>query len=110
MSAGPDTAIGALIDCAGGTNVAAEIGLTGIAPISAERAFLADPDRVLIGVWPGVRESLAADPLLSRLPAVAAGRVEQMPTELLVAVSQYAADACWDLASRLHPARIRPRR
>ena len=106
MSAGADTAIGALIECAGGTNVASELGLAGISPISAERAFVANPDRVLIGVWPGVRESLASDPLLAKLPAVVAGRVDEMPTELLVAVSHHAADACWDLAARLHPGRV----
>jgi iron complex transport system substrate-binding protein len=106
MSAGADTAIGALIECGGGKNVAAELGLTGIAPISAERAFLANPDRLLIGVWPGIVESLHDDPLLSRLPAVTEGRVDQMPTELLVAVSHHAADACRDLAARLHPGRV----
>lgn len=105
MTAGAGTAIGALIECAGGTNVARELGVDGISPISAERAFVADPDRVLIGVWPGVRESLRADPLLSRLPAVAADRIDEMPTELLVAVSHHAAGACWDLAARLHPER-----
>lgn len=110
MSAGADTAIGALIQCGGGVNVASDLGLSGISPISAERAFLANPDRVLIGVWPGVLDSLSADPLLSRLPAVAEGRVDQMPTELLVAVSHHAADACWDLAARLHPGRVSSRR
>lgn len=103
MSAGADTAIGALIECGGGRNVAAELGLTGLRPISAERAFLANPDRVLIGVWPGILESLQADPLLSRLPAVAQGRIDQMPTALLVTVTHHAALACWDLARRLHP-------
>ena len=103
MSAGADTAIGALIECAGGRNAAAEAGLSGIAPISAERVFLANPDRILVGVWPGVVESLSADPLLSRLPAVAEKRVDQIATELLVAVSHHAAEACWALAARLHP-------
>ena len=103
MTAGDETAIGALIECAGGRNAAAEAGLSGIVPISAERAFLASPDRILVGVWPGVVESLAADPLLKHLPAVAEGRVDQIATELLVAVSHHAAEACWALAARLHP-------
>jgi iron complex transport system substrate-binding protein len=107
MSAGADTAIGALVECGGGANVGAELGLRGIAPIAAERAFVAAPDVVLVGVWPGVVESLKADPLLSALPAVRAGRIVRMPTELLVAVSHHAATACWDLAARLHPKRVR---
>ena len=107
MSAGAESAIGALVECAGGTNVGAQLGLRGIAPIASERAFVAAPDVVLVGVWPGVVEALKADPLLSRLEAVREGRIVTMPTELLVAVSHHAATACWDLAARLHPSRVR---
>ncbi|PYQ44980.1 MAG: ABC transporter substrate-binding protein [Acidobacteria bacterium] len=106
MTAGGDTAIGALIDSAGARNVGAEIGVVGIGPVGAERAFAADPDVVLIGVWPGARESLMQHPLLSRLRAVRESRIVEMPTELLVALSQHAADACWYLASALHPDRV----
>jgi iron complex transport system substrate-binding protein len=106
LTAGGDTAIGSLIECGGGVNVGRELGLTGIAPIGAERAFVSDPDVLLIGVYPGVRESVQDHPLLSRSRAVVQGHIVQMPTELLVALSQYAADACWDLASRLHPDRV----
>ena len=42
--------------------------------------------------------------------AVREGRVVVMPNELLIALSQYTADACWDLASRLHPDRVPARR
>ena len=106
MTAGAASAIGALVECGGGRNVGAEIGLSGIAPIAGERAFAADPDVVLVGVWPGVVDSLRGDPLLSRLRAVREGRVVEMPTELLVTVSHHAAEACRDLASRLHPSRV----
>ena len=106
MTAGADSAIGSLVECGGGRNVGAEIGLTGITPIAAERAFAADPDVVLVGVWPGVVEALRTDPLLSQLRAVRERRVVEMPTELLVTVSQHAATACRDLASRLHPSRV----
>jgi iron complex transport system substrate-binding protein len=107
MSAGADTAIGSLVECAGARNVAAETGLRGVAPLASERAFVAAPDAVLVGVWPGVVEELRSDPLLSRLPAVTEGRIVEMPTELLVAVSHHAATACRDLATRLHPERMR---
>lgn len=109
-TAGGGTAIGALIERAGGANVGRELGLTGIAPIGAERAFVADPDVVLVGTgWKSVEE-LKAHPLLSQMRAVREGGIVEMPTELLIALSQYAADACWHLAWRLHPDRVpRPR-
>ena len=106
MTAGGDTAIGALIESAGAVNVGREAGVTGIAPIGAERAFVADPDVVLLGEWPGAREGLEQHPLLSQLRAVRERRVIQMPTELLVTLSQHAADASWYLAWALHPDRV----
>jgi iron complex transport system substrate-binding protein len=106
MTAGAGTAIGALIECAGAANVGREMGVQGIAPPGAERAFVADPDVVLVTSWPGIADDVRGHPLLSRLRAVREGRVVVMPNELLVALSQYTADACWDLASRLHADRV----
>jgi iron complex transport system substrate-binding protein len=106
MTAGGDTAIGALIEGAGGVNVGREMGVQGIAPPGAERAFVADPDVVLVGTWPLAVESLKRDPLLSQMRAVHEGRIVVMPNELLVALSQYTADACWHLAAALHPERV----
>jgi iron complex transport system substrate-binding protein len=106
MTAGADTAIGTLIECAGAVNVGREIGVTGIAPAGAERAFVADPDVVLLGRWPGVREALLAHPLLSQLRAVRAGRIVELDTARLVALNHYAAEACWALARALHPAQV----
>jgi iron complex transport system substrate-binding protein len=103
MTAGGDTAIGALVESAGGINVGGELGVPGISAIGAERAFVADPDVVLVGTWPGVREALVQHPLLSRLRAVGEGHIVQMPTELLVTLSHHAADASWHLAHALHP-------
>ena len=106
MTAGGDSAIGSLIESAGARNVGAEIGVTGIGNVGAERAFVADPDVVLLGVWPGARKSLEEHPLLSRLRAVREGHIVEMPTELLVTLSQHAAEASWYLASALHPDRV----
>src|SRR5207248_2809247 len=78
-------------------------GVVGIGPVGAERAFAADPDVVLIGVWPGARESLMQHPLLSRLRAVRESRIVEMPTELLVALSQHASAACWLRATSSTP-------
>ncbi|HVQ29746.1 MAG TPA: ABC transporter substrate-binding protein [Vicinamibacteria bacterium] len=106
MTAGADTAIGALIEASGGVNVGRELGVSGIAPPGAERAFAADPDVVLVGTWPQAEESLKEHPLLQKLRAVREGHVVALPTEHLVALSQFTADAAWDLAHRLHPDRV----
>ena len=110
MTAGAGTAIGALIEGGGATNVGREMGLEGIAPIGAERAFVADPDAVLVGEGWKSAEALRDHPLLSQMRAVKTGRIVAMPTELLVTLSHHAAEACWYLAWALHPDRIpRPR-
>ncbi len=105
-TAGSGTAIGALIEAAGGTNVAGELGLRGIVPLAGERAFAADPDVLLITRGSGAATALRGHPLLSRTRAVREGRVVEIPNRLLVALSDRAADAAWWLASRLHPARV----
>ncbi|HLA78727.1 MAG TPA: ABC transporter substrate-binding protein [Vicinamibacteria bacterium] len=110
MTAGADTAIGALIETAGAVNLGRELGVKGIAPPGAERAFAADPDLILVGSWPGAEASVRDHPLLAQTRAVRLGRILVMPNALLVALSQYTADACWHLAHLLHPERVpRPR-
>jgi ABC-type Fe3+-hydroxamate transport system substrate-binding protein len=108
MTAGADTAIGALIEAAGARNVGREMGVVGIAPPGAERAFAADPDMVLVGTWPGSVEALTAHPLLSHARAVREGRILALSTERLVALSQYTADAAWALGHLVHPDRVPP--
>ena len=106
MTAGAGTAIGAIVEAAGGANVGRELGLRGIVPLGGERAFVSDPDVVLVGTWAGAVEAVRDDPLLSHLRAVREQRIVQMPTELLVALSQHTAEACWQLAARLHPSLV----
>ena len=106
LTAGGDTAIGSVITCGGGANLGAELGLHGIAPVGAERAFAAEPDRILVGEGWQSLEGLRRHPLLSQLAAVREGRVLTMPTELLVSLNHHSATACWDLAHRLHPERV----
>lgn len=110
MTAGADTAIGALIECAGASNVGRELGVTGIVPPGAERAFVADADAILVGTWPRAVESVKQDPLLGKSRAVREGRIVALPTSLLVALSHHSAEACWQLAARLHPHRLKPKR
>jgi len=110
MTAGGGTTIGALIEGGGGANVAREMGLEGVVPVGAERAFVADPDDVLVGEGWKSAEGLKAHPLLAQMRAVREGHIVTMPTELLVTLSQHAAEACWALAYSLHPDRVpRPR-
>jgi iron complex transport system substrate-binding protein len=105
-TAGAGTAVGSLIEAAGATNVARELGLHGIVPLAGEKAFAADPDAFLVSEGSGAVTALRGDPLLSRTRAVREGRVVEMPNRLLVALSDRAADAAWWLASRLHPRRV----
>jgi iron complex transport system substrate-binding protein len=106
MTAGADTAIGSLIEAAGAVNVGREMGIAGIAPPGAERAFVTNPHMLLVGTWPGSREALTAHPLFSQWAAVREGRIVALRTELLVALSQYSADAAWELAHLIHPDRV----
>lgn len=106
MTAGADTAIGALVEGAGAANVGRELGVVGIAAPGAERAFAADPDVLLVTDWPGAREAVTRHPLLGQLRAVREGRVVVMPNRLVVALSQHTAEAVWWLAARLHPERV----
>ena len=74
MTAGADTAIGALIECAGAANVGPEMGVSGIAPPGAERAFVADPDVILVTSWPAVAdERCGGTPCSRACRAVARG-------------------------------------
>ena len=106
MTAGADTAIGALIEGAGAVNVGREMGIAGIAPPGAERAFVTNPDAVLVGTWPGSKEAVTSHALFSQWAAVKEGRIVALRTELLVALSQFTADAAWALAHLLHPDRV----
>jgi iron complex transport system substrate-binding protein len=106
MTAGEGTAIGSLIECSGAVNLGRELGVEGLAPVGAERAFVSEPDAILVGTWPLAEESVKEHPLLRSLRAVREGRIVSVPTPLLVALSQYTADACWYLAHELHPDRV----
>jgi iron complex transport system substrate-binding protein len=106
FTAGSGTAIGAVIECGGAVNVGQEIGLTGIQPLSAERAFTARPDVILLGLSDDLR-LIREHPLLSKLSAVKEGRLIDLSPHLLATLSQHVSDSCWALAAVLHPDRMR---
>ena len=103
FTAGSKTAFDALIRCGGGHNAAAAAGITGITPLGAERAYGLDPDWLFIGARTTTAKEIHEHPLLSRMRAVKAGRVVEMPTELLVALNHHAAASCEFMARALHP-------
>lgn len=105
-TAGSKTAFDAIIACGGGTNAAASAGISGIAPMGAERAYRADPDWLFIGGQTTTAREIREHPLLSRMRAVKAGRIVAMPTELLVALNHHAVKACDFMARSLHKDRF----
>lgn len=103
FTAGSRTAFDTLIRCGGGENAAASSGISGIAPLGAERAYGLDPDWLFIGRYGTTAAEIRAHPLLSRMRAVQLGQVVAMPPELLVALNHHAVKACEFLARALHP-------
>ena len=106
FTAGSKTAFDALIRCGGGENAAALAGISGITPLGAERAYGLDPDWLFIGSHTTTAREIREHPLLSRMRAVKAGHVVEMPTDLLVALNHHAAAACEFMAKALHPERF----
>jgi iron complex transport system substrate-binding protein len=102
---GTGTLIDDIITRAGGRNVAAELQLSGVRPVGAERALAADPDFFLVAAG-GDRAKLAAHPVLGQARAVKAGHIIEMPPGLLMTLTHYAARSCGFLAHALHPDRV----
>ena len=107
FTAGSRTAFDALIACGGGENAAALKGISGITPLGAERAYGVDPDWLFIGRETTTSREIREHPLLSRMRAVKAGHVVEMPTELLVALNHHAVKSCEFMARSLHRERFR---
>ena len=105
-TAGAKTAFDALISCGGGDNAASVGGISGITPLGAERAYGLDPDWLFIGSHTTTAREIHEHPLLSRMRAVKAGHVVEMPTELLVALNHHAMKACEFMARSLHAGRF----
>jgi iron complex transport system substrate-binding protein len=106
FTAGSRTAFDALIACGGGENAAALKGISGITPLGAERAYGVDPDWLFIGRETTTSREIREHPLLSRMRAVKAGHVVEMPTELLVALNHHAVKSCEFMARSLHRERF----
>jgi iron complex transport system substrate-binding protein len=105
-TAGNGTSLGAIIECGGGRNAAAELGIRGLVPLGAERAFVAQPDFILVDPAFESIETLRRHPLLERLRAVREGRIISLPGAQLSTLSHHIAEACWSVAAHLHPDRV----
>jgi iron complex transport system substrate-binding protein len=106
FTSGAKTPFDAIIRCGGGENTAALAGMTGITTIGAERAFGLDPDWLLIGQRTATATEIRSHPLLSKMRAVKAGHVVEMPTDILVALNHHAAKACEFMARTIHKDRF----
>jgi len=104
-TAGRGTLVDAIIERAGGRNLAVEMGVEGVRPVGAERVLAADPDVFLVASGPD-RAALLAHPVLSKARAVREGRIVEMPGPLLSTLTHHAARSCWFLAHALHPERV----
>ncbi len=107
-TSGRGTTIDQVIAEGGGENVAAALKLEGSAEIAPERVIAADPDVVLLARWDADdrQGQIANHPILRKLRAVREGRVVEMESRYLTAVSQYAPEAAERLARALHPERF----
>lgn len=110
LAAGDVTAAETMIRFAGGRN--AMVGSNGYKPISAEAAFAADPDVILISDQSlaalGGLDGLRKLPQLSALRATQTGRVVTLDMLFLLGLGPRVARAGRDLAAALHPGAALP--
>ncbi|MFH2008871.1 MAG: ABC transporter substrate-binding protein [bacterium] len=103
--AGTNTIFDDIVRLAGGQNVARRLGITGHSRVDTEAIWRADPSFVLVQA-PDQKGALAAaraDPVLSKLAAVTAGRVLYLPRALLTCASHHIVRSIWVLLRQLHP-------
>ena len=107
-TAGRATVMHDILERAGAKNLAAELGITGFAPLPAERAFAADPDWIVVRKEGSARAALLAHPMLSRLAAVRDGRIVEVPGRYLSTLTHHTASTAETIARALHPDRFAP--
>ena len=104
---GEDSGADSLIDAVGGVDVAAEIGWTGMKPMTAEALVAAKPD-VLVMMTDGLESVDGIDGLIERIPAIAetpAGanrRVIDMADSEILSFGPRSADVIGALARALY--------
>lgn len=106
LAAGRNTAAHAMIELAGGRNVA---GYSGYKPLTPEAAVALAPDVILTGDHViealGSREALLSRPALALTPAGQHGRLVVMDSVRLLAFGPWLGETVAELARRLHQPR-----
>jgi iron complex transport system substrate-binding protein len=106
-TAGRQTIFDDVIRAAGGTNVAAEAGLTRQKKLSLERLLLLDPEVIVTNAWapraPAFHREFLIHPALQEVRAFKTGRVHALPGRLMVTVSHHIVETVETLARLLHP-------
>ena len=97
-----------MIEAAGGRNAAAAIGLKGPCEIATEKVLELNPDTILVSAGPNetAHNAIEQHPVLSKLRAVAGGRIIRMPGRYLLTISHHIVGGVEFLARRLHPERF----
>ncbi len=110
-SPGAHTLFAGLIEAAGGRLLLAELGVEGLAPLSAEREMSLDPDVVIIDAYRADARfqdiagmtSFALDRRFAHTRAVREGRVVPISARFLLTTTQHVAETVEELARALHP-------
>lgn len=90
-----------ILRMAGGSNVFVDSRLS---QIGGEAVFHANPSRIVVAGTPQQAAALVQRPGWSSIPAVAAGRVDHLPSALLLIPGPRVVEGVEQLAARLHPA------
>jgi iron complex transport system substrate-binding protein len=103
---GSGTLVDEILSRAGARNVAVELGIRGPGQIGLEALLALEPEAIIMpryGDNAPALSALAGQPVWRRLPAVAAGRVHEIPGAWINTVSHHAARGLARVARLLHP-------
>lgn len=106
-ASGRRTTFDAVIEAAGGENLAATLGIVGWKRVSLEQIVNADPDVIVMSAsqrWAvGFPARFLEHPALRHVRAVREGHVHLLPGRLMVTASHHIVETVEELARRLHP-------
>ncbi|MBM3945637.1 MAG: hypothetical protein FJ317_09170 [SAR202 cluster bacterium] len=109
--AGAGATEGAIIESAGGVNVAAEAGLTGSPTVSLEGVIAMNPEVIIIpqpanSGGDDLKALLLIDPALSEIPAVQSGRIYVVSPKFYTTLSFWNLRGAEELAKLLWPGQL----
>ncbi len=100
-----------IIERAGGINVAEEAGIGPFGSISLEKVVALNPDVIIMDEYspdnqPRWQEEFVGHPALTTVNAVKNKQTYVIPAKHMTAVSQFIAEAVYDMAQVLHPSLV----